>query len=105
MDKTLLRISDLIDTYESGKYVNLERLIEAQRELSISNYHLSKFNIEAYQKYNSVIFNRGPKSVAAAKVEADEKVPELRMLRKIMDAVDQVLWSIRSEISIIKKES
>ena len=85
MDKTLSRITSLIDTYESGEYVNLERLTEAQRELSISN--------------------RGTKSVAAAKVEADEKVPELRMLRKIMDAVNQVLWSVRSEISIIKKES
>lgn len=104
MQETLDNIAEIIDRYESGEWQSLERLKDMLRHLTVYNYHLTKFNVEAYVKFNSIIFNRGNKSVAAAKVEADEQVPELRMLRKIMDAVDQVIWSIRSEISIIKKE-
>tara|TARA_R100000951_G_scaffold110853_1_gene109188 strand:- start:2155 stop:2484 length:330 start_codon:yes stop_codon:yes gene_type:complete len=104
LEESLEQISIIIDTYESGVWKDQEGLRIIQRDLAIHNYHLTKYNIEAYQKFNTVLFNRGSKSVAAAKVEADEEVPELRMLRKIMGSVDQVLWSIRSEISIIKKE-
>jgi len=105
MNETLDRIADIIDRYESLEWHSLERLQEISRELVIYNYHLSKFNIEAGVKHNAIMFNRNGKSVASAKVEADEVVPELRHSRKIMEAVDQVIWSIRSEISIIKKES
>lgn len=105
LEESLEKVGVIIDTYESGVWKDEEGLIIILRDLSIHNYHLSKHNIEAYQRFNSIVFNRGSKSVASAKVEADEKVPELRMLRKIMDAVNQVIWSIRSEISIIKKEN
>ena len=82
-----------------------ERLREIQRELSSNYYFITKENIDAYDKWNSIVYNRDKhESVSASKVRADEKTPELRMTRKIMEAIDHVLWSIRSEISILKNE-
>jgi hypothetical protein len=41
----------------------------------------------------------------SGEILAEEQVSELRMIRKIMESIDNVLWSVRSEISIIKNEN
>jgi hypothetical protein len=103
MEDHLTKISDLVDTYESGAWVGVDTLRQMLRELTSAYYHLTKYNIEAYQKHNGMIY-KASGSVARAKVEADEEVPELRMLRKIMEATEHVMWSMKSELSIIKNE-
>jgi len=74
-----------------------------QRELSANYYYLTKYNIEYFQKYNAIQYKHKG-AVSAGKILAEEQCPELRMIRKIMEATDNVIWSMRSEISIIKKE-
>lgn len=104
MEKTLKKISDIIETYEGGAWGSLESLQAMHRELVGCNYILTKYNIDYFQRYNSIQFNfKG--SVAASKILAEEEVPELRITRKIMEAIDNVIWSMRSEISILKNES
>lgn len=100
----LNRISEIIQEYESGSFKTAENLRELLRELSANYYYLTKINVDAYNKWNNNIYNRGDESVASARVKADKEVPELRMTRKIMEATDHVIWSMRSEISIIKNE-
>ena len=74
------------------------------RELSSNCYFLTKHNIEAGVNYNRVQYNfKG--SVAAGKILAEEKVPELRMTRKLLFQANKVTDSIRSELSIIKNEN
>jgi len=104
MDKVLEETSLIITMYESGAWVSSENLRAMLRELSSNYYHLSRFNIEYFQKYNAVQYKHKG-SVSSGKILAEEQVPELRLLRKIMEATDNVIWSIRSEISILKKES
>lgn len=104
MEEILLKISNLIETYESGVWKSIEDLRIMQRELTANNYYLTKHNIEYFQKYNAVQYKHKG-SVSAGKILAEEQVPELRMIRKIMEATENVMWSMRSEISIIKKES
>jgi len=104
MEAILNKITDLIQTYESGAWQTPDALREMLRELTANYYYLTKHNIEAYQKYNEVQYKHKG-SVSAGKILADEQVPELRMLRKIMEATDHVMWAMRSELSIIKKES
>jgi hypothetical protein len=104
METILNKITDLIQTYESGAWQTPDALREMLRELTANYYYLTKHNIEAYQKHNEIQYKHKG-SVAAGKILADEQVPELRMLRKIMEATDHVIWSMRSELSIIKKES
>lgn len=104
LETVLEKISDLVDTYESGTWQSVENLRIMQRELVSYNYFLSKHNIEYFQQYNAVQYKHKG-SVSAGKILAEEQVPELRMIRKIMEAIENVMWSMRSEISIIKKES
>lgn len=103
MEEILKKIDKMVDCYESGEWQSQEKLSRLLRGLTTANYRLSKFNIEYHNQHNRILFLHIG-SVASGKIKADEEVPELRLLRKIMDATDNVIWSIRSEISIIKKE-
>ena len=103
VDKVLSKITDIIETYESGAWVSSDNLRAMLRELSSNHYYLTKINIDAYNKHNAVRFKHEG-SVSSGNIIADEQVPELRMTRKILDAVDHVLWSMRSELSIIKND-
>ena len=103
MIEILEKINKMVDCYESGEWQSQERLSTLLRHLTTANYRLSKHNIEYHQQYNKILFLHTG-SVASGKIKAEEEVPELRMLRKIMDQTDNVIWSIRSEISLIKKE-
>lgn len=104
MEEILEDINNIIETYESGEWQSTETLRVMQRKLTSLNYYLSKYNIEYFQKYNSIQFNHKG-SVSSGKILAEEKVPELRMIRKIMESIENVMWSMRSELSIIRKES
>ena len=104
MQEILQKITNLIETYESGVWVSADNLRVMLRELTANNYYLTKHNIEYFQKYNAIQYKHKG-SVSSGKVLAEEQVPELRMIRKIMEATDNVIWSMRSELSIIKKEN
>lgn len=104
MGNPIKRIGEIIEEYECGAYLQLDTLRQLRRELATSNYHLTKINIDAYNRWNTLIYNRGSDSVASAKVSADYKVPELREARKIMEAVKNVLSEMNQEISILKNE-
>jgi hypothetical protein len=103
LHEILEKVDVIIETYESGRYLSLENLQKSHRILVGLNYRLTIFNIDYFQNHNTIMYEfKG--SAAKGKVFADEAVPEIRMLRKIMEAIDNVVWSMRSEISIIKKE-
>ena len=103
MEAILKKITDLVETYESGTWVSADNLRGMLRELSANYYYLTKLNIEAYQQHNAIQFKHNG-SVASGAILADTEVPELRMSRKILEATQNVLWSMRSELSIIKNE-
>jgi hypothetical protein len=66
---------------------------------------LTKINVDAYIDWNTIIYNRKEKeSVASATVRADFEIPQLRMTRKFLEGLDGVIWQIRSDISIMKKD-
>ena len=100
----LTKITDIIETYESGAWVSAENLRIMLRELTANNYYLTKYNIEYFRKYNAIQYKHKG-SVSSGKILAEQEVPELRMIRKIMEATDNVIWSMRSELSIIKNEN
>ena len=104
MDEILNKISTIIDNYEQGMWVSCDNLRVLLRELSANYYYLTKYNIEAHAQHNAVQYKHKG-SVSSGLILANEQVPELRMLRKIMDSTQHVIWSIRSEISILKNEN
>jgi len=103
MEEILTKITAIIETYESGVWVSADNLRVMLRELTANNYYLTKHNIEYFQKYNAIQYKHKG-SVSAGKILAEEQVPELRMIRKIMEATENVMWSMKSELSIIKND-
>lgn len=103
MEEILTKITAIIETYESGAWVSADNLRVMLRELTANNYYLTKYNIEYFQKYNAIQYKHKG-SVSAGKILAEEQIPELRMIRKIMEATENVMWSMKSELSIIKNE-
>ena len=104
MNNILIKISDCITRYESGEYLTKDKLLDLNRTLSANIYYLTKHNIEAFEKFNSIIYN-SKLSVARATVDAHQQHPELRMTRKILEACKGVSISINNELSILKNES
>lgn len=103
MNEILDKIDSTIILYEQGTWVSSDNLRKLLRELSANYYHLTKLNIEYAQDWNMVVYNfKG--SDASGQRFAELKVPELRMTRKILQATDKVLNSMRSEIGIIRAE-
>ena len=100
----LNNITECVDLFESGTYLTKEKLLTLNRRLSSNIYYLTKYNIEAVEKFNSIIYNSN-KSVARATCEAHEEVKELRHTRKILEACKNVSISINNELSIIKNEN
>jgi len=103
LEEALDKTFEIIDHYESGKYIDLEHLRRMMRGLSGCHAILTKENIEAYNRHNAIMYSFDG-SAARARIEADKEVPELRMTRKVLDSISKTFDSIRSEISIIKQE-
>ena len=104
MDKILNKITDLIEEYESGKWISADNLRVMQRQLSSNIYYLTEYNIESFNAWNGIVYKENT-SNAKAVTKANYEVPELRMTRKILEAARGVSISMNSEISILKKEN
>ena len=103
MEDILIKISDLIERYESGEWQSVENLRIILRELSTSYYRLTKYNIDFYNRHNETQY-RHKGSVASGLILADTQYPELRMTRKILFATSKVIDAVRSEIAILRTE-
>ena len=97
MEKILTKITDIIETYESGLWVSSDKLMVMQRELSSNMYYLTKHNIEAFNKWNTIVYNFNG-SNAKGQTEAFFLVPELRLTRKILEAAKGVSIAMNSEL-------
>ncbi len=103
MQEVLKEVNQIVANHEGGRYMSLAKLQDANRRLGCYNYRLTVFNIDYFEKHNTIMYNfKG--SVGRGKIIADEKVPEIRMLRKIMKTIESILWNLRDEISVAKKE-
>ncbi len=103
MEEILLKIDSIITLYNSGAYMTKDKLVVANRELTSNIYFLTKHNIQAFNEFNSIIYN-STSSVAKATSEAHQKVPQLRMTRKILDACKGVSIALNNELQIMKNE-
>lgn len=101
----LNQINKHIEDYHSLQLNLVKDQSEILRGLTTNLYFLEKFRIEAYENWQSVYFQSKGTSGAAKQREADLKVPELYKIRRIMEGGYKVVDSIRSTISIYKKES
>ena len=103
MENTLEEIANIIHTYDTGEWQSADKLRVLLRNLTAYYYHLTRFNIEAFQKHNAIQYlHKG--AVGRGVILAEEQVPELRITRKILFATSKVIDAMRSEIGILRTE-
>lgn len=105
--KTLEEISSnlqcAIDDYDNLPLDDVMKLSEILRVLDVNLSYLVHVRDEYYQKYQSVYFNSQSRTEAGKAREADYKVPELDLVRKILRHYGETQKSIRSQISLRKQ--
>ena len=105
--KTLEEITDnliaAIDTYESLPLDDVMQLSEILRILDVNLSYLVFVRDIYYKKHQSIYFQSKGTSSAAKNKEAEQKVPELDLTRKILKHFSDTQSSIRSQISLRKK--
>ena len=97
MDKILTKITDIIQTYESGAFKDLHLM---HRELTCNMYYLSQEQVKAHQEWNKTYYNSKEKTNAAKERECDKLVPELYMCRKIMETAKGVSIAMSLELKL-----
>lgn len=104
--KALNHISEAIREYrqmEELDGVTLNRLLQ---QITGTLFYLEKERAEFHHLFQSKIREKvsSGMSVARAENEAHEEVPQMYMLRRIMDSAYEVAGAIRSNISWLKTE-
>ena len=104
MEKHLENITYIIDTYNSLTVPSGAIFSDLLRRLTCELFYLEKYRSDYQEKHNGVMHDFNG-SVAASLILANQKYPELYMLRRIMNAAYRVVDALRSNISFIKKEN
>lgn len=97
LENILSKISDIIETYESGAFKDLHIM---HRELTCNMYHLSKEQVKAHQEHNKNYYLSKEKTNAGKEREADKLVPELYMCRKIYETAKGVSIAMTLELKL-----
>lgn len=98
--QVLKTITDIVQEYESGAWASVEKLKELHRVLNSNMYYLTMLQIEYNREWNRIYHVSLHKTNAAKEKEADERVPELYMCRKILDAARGVSISMGYELKM-----
>ena len=104
MIKQLNDLSAIIDTYHGANEPTGEMLNKFIKDTSSLLFYLTTERINAHKKYNSIMFTKKEKSVAAQTIVANEQVPELYELRYIIKAGYECLGAMRSNLVSARKE-
>jgi len=97
MDEILDKITTIIAWYDSGDYKDLYK---GSRELVCNMYFLSLEQVKYHQEWNKQYYLSEEKSNAGKEREADKKVPELYLCRKIMEAAKGVSIAMGYELKM-----
>ena len=100
----LNNVTKLIDKYNNLTINSGAELSDILRKLTCELFYLERYRSEFQETHNGIMHEfKG--SVAASLILANQRVPELYMLRRIMNAAYRVVDALRSNISYIKKEN
>ena len=99
-------VAKIIDWYETADLSHIEEINKALKALCSHLYHLEVERALYHDKFQNIIYNLTKKSmtVSRAENEAHIEVPEMYMLRRVMNAAYRCADSMRTNISFMKSE-
>jgi hypothetical protein len=92
-----------VEKYASLQWNDRAELNTLLKRLTIILSQLEHERSEAHTKHNEILFSFDG-AVNRAIIQANHDVPELYLLRRIMDAGYEIVGAIRSNISSLNKE-
>lgn len=104
LQETLEELTKSIHEYRETPFDQVHQIAEIMKDVAILLYDLTRHKVKYKGDWNKVCFENRELSVAAAEREANNKVPELDMIRQVMRAGNNTLDTIRSHVSLLKKE-
>ena len=106
MDKVLEEIADIIQEYNTMNVLDIERLNHLLKALTTRLYYLETVRSTYHNNYVGIQqkYIKEGDSVSGAKNKAELEVPELYMLRRIMQAGYENVGAMRTNISYLKSE-
>jgi hypothetical protein len=108
MEEQLKLITKCIEWFKdhSKKSIDVNKLINVYSQITTSLFYLETIRADYHQQYEEIVFNLvgSGHSVARAVNEANVKIPELYLLRRVMDAAYRNTDAMRTIISFAKKE-
>jgi len=105
-ESSLLELHDHIDTYQTNDNLNGDNIMYLLRKISSITYYLESERGLFYKKWNARMFELTKKgmSVAKAKIQVDNEVPELNLLRLTTKSSNNVMDAMRTHLSGLKSE-
>ena len=106
MNEHLDKITQVITWYEDAELKHLMELNRALTVLSSNLYHVEVERSKYHDKFQRRIYEltANKMTVSRAENQAHMEIPEMYMLRRVMNAAYRVADSIRTNISYMKSE-
>lgn len=105
LENVLSEYNNTITCWRETPFDDLFKSAELMKDLAIILNNLSLHKIEYQIHWNKKCFElRDKMSVAASEKTANNELPELGKLRQVLKAGNNVLDSIRSQVSLLKQE-
>lgn len=106
MQDSLDEVTQCIEWYSENKNASPHKLVEILRVISTNVFFLETYRANFKHSYESMVFNEVNEgsSVARAVNKAEVELPELYMLRHIIDSSYRVCDAIRTQVSLMKSE-
>jgi hypothetical protein len=95
---------EVVERYEKVPLDDVKELSEILRTLDVNLSCLVHVRDEFYRHFQNVYYNSEAKSEAGKQKDAEKHVPELDLVRKILKVYGDVQSSVRSQISLRKKQ-
>ena len=105
LETILAKINESVDNYQTQQSKFVSEQSEVLRQLTTSLAQLEIHRADYYDTWLNVYFTCKHTSDAARTKWADNEVKELHRIRKIMRGGYKVVESIRSTISVYKREN
>jgi len=104
LEEILATIRASVDEYEGLDLNETKTQAETLRTLTNNLFYLEAHRVDAYKKWHSVYFQSTSTTNAGKEREADMQVQDLYLIRRVMTSGYRVVDSIRSTISVFKRE-
>mgnify|MGYP003526189747 CR=1 FL=1 len=105
-EKAIDLIAKETKTYREANIMDGETLNKCLQQISATLAYLETIRADYHRQWQDIVYKQvlSGQSVARAENEAHVKVPEMYLLRRVMDGSYEVLNAIRSNISWLKTE-